>query len=256
MKFTIEEFIKLCAYYNLSPIQLVWILSLYEGKNPEPEKRFYMVMKEWDDLKERNIIGRDGKVSTAFVDNALTTIRKPRKKSITIQIDPKLQNIIEYMGSTLRGTDHEPINLNVWERTLKRMNGHKGLCKLYFTWLWLFPTTGPANKTWEKLFGTTYTNVILRRSHEVSIKNFEAMASKFDIGIYILATYLFIKDHIKTDGQCFIPKMENYFKVQEEWYYETAEIVTNAEKEDDLYPLFDYKTVDDTVYNTHGVSML
>lgn len=260
MNLTVEEYTKFCARYNLTPLQALWILNLYEDKVPMPEKRFYMKTADWKDLRERNIVSSDRKVSTAFVENAFNSIRKKKKKSLgelRATVNDKVREIIQYISETLLNEfeDVKP-KIQAIDRIIKKMDGNKELAGLYMTWLWLFPTNGKDNKSWEYLFGTKYDNVVLRRSTDMSINNFIKMAKKYDIGIYILATFMFIKSHIKEDGKCFIPKIENYFKSQMDWYDEAVELVDESESKEDIYPIFEYKVDEKVNYTTHGASLL
>jgi hypothetical protein len=142
-------------------------------------------------------------------------------------------------------------------RTLLRFENNERLTDLYFIWLHLFPTPGPNNAKWEKLFKAKYgNNFKLRVSSKGSVNRFIMFAKKFDIGIYILGTFLFIKDHIREDGECYIPKIDNYFKVDEEWYDTALELVDEAETYNDILHIFTPRVGKSSASSTHGATII
>lgn len=97
--------------------------------------------------------------------------------------------------------------------------------------LQLFPTANTEkNQVWNKHFGTEWDNVTLRKLSKGSVRKFKSVWKNKDIGLFLLGTYLFIKESFnQKSNQYFIKNIENYFKEYEHWY-EMAEEFVNSNK--------------------------
>lgn len=213
---TAEQIVKVCKKLKLSPNQ---VLSMYYT-SPEINRKYPLVLdiKEENDLFHRGLClkNKPTKKYLNLVEDILNDIPKNAK---TIQLDERYQNIIIGLSKAL--------DINPTDKTKERINKFfqedDRLIDFYLTWLYLFPTSSDhLNKGWEYLFGVKYDGVPLRKVIDSNLRNFKRIAYNKDIGVYIIATYMYIRSHIK-DGKCFIPKITNFISEQEDVYAATKE---------------------------------
>ena len=227
---TIKELELVCRELKLTPLQVIsqYYTSLMED-NP-----FTLPRSEYNDLCARGFTqkGHATEKYQVIVKNLIATIKEKESSKPVIdnmQVDDKVQAIIEYLYKTVMAKVPDPKKI---EDVKDYFDGNDLLTSLYFTWLYLFPdnnSTPENNAGWKNLFGIDYNGVRLRLDTEGARKNFKKMVNKKDIGIFIFATYRFIKDHIR-DGRHFIPKISNYYPVQEDWYDSTRELVEKSDQ--------------------------
>lgn len=249
---TVEELIELCIKYNLKIEQAIWMECKSRGVEL-PNSLLYLSNEMFNNLKSRSFI-RGGELTQSYYNIVSTTSREPKKA--VLKRDPQYDKVIELISRTLNPGDGESDREHKEKYTtaLGRLDNNEALTNLFITWLYLFPTDGKyieQNKNWTKLFGTTYKGVTLRRNTEFAADNFKKAVISLDANLFILSTFLFIKMHIRPDGECYIPKIENFFKEHLDWYGKILTFIEGIETERDLYVLFNYRT-DESVAPVKG----
>jgi predicted DNA-binding protein len=103
-----------------------------------------------------------------------------------------------------------------------------------FMFLEMFPTADDKkNKNWNKHFSTTYTNVTLRRMTAGTSRKFQQIWKKKDIGLFLLGTYLCIKESYNEEKETyFVKNIENYLKEWEHWYNMAEDMLERGELEE------------------------
>lgn len=228
---TIEEVVKVCNKLNLIPGQVISLNYAKANKNyplalPKPK---------YDELLARGLAER-AKPTARFLalqEDILNDVDLTAKK---IEVKDKYRDIIMGLNGIL--DVENTVNKDVEKRVRRFFEDDERLISFYFTWLHLFPTTAEdKNKGWDKLFGIKYEGVPLRKVIDSNLRNFKRIAYRKDVGIYIIATYLFIRSYIR-DGKCYIPKITNFMKEQEDMYANTKEYLESL-PDDQLINIFE-----------------
>jgi len=97
----------------------------------------------------------------------------------------------------------------------------------------MFPTSNEEkNKKWKKHFGENGSGVTLRKLSAGTIRKFNAVWKKKDIGIFLLGTYLFIcESYSEKQDVYYVKSLENYFSEWEHWYQEAEDKIAQREYE-------------------------
>jgi len=220
---TILQVAKICQVLKLDPLQVIGLFYAGIGE----ESPFGITTDAYKDLYNRQYVYKD--MPTPRYLDLVTQITDTDSsmyltKPIVPSVHEKLKEIIPQLQATLM---YSKPSEDEEERVMAFFK-EETVTALYLTWLWLFPTSVDLryrNASWDHLFGIKYDGVRLRGNNEGAMKNFAAIGRRCDLGIYIFATYRFIKDGIGSDGRAYISKQANFFKVQDDWYNDTKSIV-------------------------------
>jgi len=100
-----------------------------------------------------------------------------------------------------------------------------------FIFLQMFPTSDPIkNKAWEKHFGENASRVTLRRMTAGTARKFQQIWKKKDIGLFLLGTYMFIKESYNNqDDKYYVSKIETYLSQWEHWYNTAEDMLESGE---------------------------
>jgi len=95
----------------------------------------------------------------------------------------------------------------------------------------MFPTSDNAkNSDWNSHFDTKWDNVTLRKLSVGTVKKFQTIWKKKDIGIFLLGTYMFIKEsYNESSGKYYIKSIENYMAEYDHWYNVAEESMANGD---------------------------
>lgn len=99
--------------------------------------------------------------------------------------------------------------------------------------LMMFPTSDDnKNLKWKKHFGVNASKVTLRRITNGTARKFQQIWRTKDIGLFLLATYMFIKEsYNEDDDKYYVKKIENYMSEWEYWYDIAQDKLDNGELE-------------------------
>lgn len=100
-----------------------------------------------------------------------------------------------------------------------------------FMFLQMFPTTNEkANKAWKRHFGVNASGVTLRKMSRGTARKFQAIWKKKDIGLFLLGTYMFIKESYNQESdKYYVAKIENYLGEWENWYDRAEDLLEAGE---------------------------
>jgi len=234
----LNDFVLICTRFSIS-LEQGWGLYLSYRNNTYPE----MPVAAWMDVCNKGLFDSKGihkDVRFAFEDADLDNednektqvelygeqVRVTREVKNFQKESPQLDSIIDALYGVLVSYEEDVVLKNWASTSLEVFNGNEKMTKEFITWLHLFPTDNlRKNEGWEKLFFTSYDGVMLRNNSKTAVRNFKTKAGKIDTRVYILGTYLFIRSHIGRDGKCFIPKIENFLKVQDQWFETAVEVI-------------------------------
>jgi len=118
------------------------------------------------------------------------------------------------------------------ERLSKYNNNLIALPFLYL-FLSMFPTSDDKkNAAWKKHFGVNASKVTLRRLTNGTARKFQQIWKTKDIGLFLLATYIFIKEtYNEDDDKYYVKKIENYMTEWDYWYGIAEDKLENGELE-------------------------
>jgi hypothetical protein len=141
---------------------------------------------------------------------------------------------------------------------LPALNTHlkKNLHEPFLVWMGLFPSENKEeNKNWESFFGVEYAGTNIRKVTADTINAFKSkLRSGIDTGVFLIGTYMFVKSQIK-DGKTFIPSIEKFLDVSQEWYIKAFE-ATDQKSVADIYNLFNRETSVKQTVRTEGSIMI
>lgn len=123
------------------------------------------------------------------------------------------------------------------QHTADNFLGGEGLIAYhYLIFLFMFPIEGDTNKRWEKHFNNSfvYHGARLRVRTRGSGSAFKKIARKKDMGIFLYATYLFIKSSIR-ENKAYVKTISNYLREYDEWYNEAEIKIKKAKNLDSLF---------------------
>ena len=226
---TIEEAVHVCKVMKL---RLPQVVSLYYSSKGLSYP-LLIDKEDYNDLAARGFVQKN-KPTDRYLDHVGKILAGVPSKAKPIKLTKKMETVLTKIAYVL----------NIENTVSKEEKGRVDkffqdgrVTPFYFTWLYMFPTSDKVkNSGWTKLFGIEYPGVTLRKITEGSMKNFKRMVYKKDVGVYILATYLYTRDHIR-DGRCFIPKITNFYNDQEDAYQQTFELVADK-GENEIIALF------------------
>ena len=103
-----------------------------------------------------------------------------------------------------------------------------------FIFLQMFPTADSTkNKAWQKHFGDNGSGVTLRKMSNGTARKFQSIWKKKDIGLFLLGTYLCIKQSYNAEsGKYYVKKIENYLAEWEHWYQQAEDMLLSGELEE------------------------
>ena len=107
------------------------------------------------------------------------------------------------------------------------------MSSMFFIFMNMFPTADKTkNIPWNEHFETVWTNVTLRRVTSMTIKKFNQVYKSKDMGLFLLGTYMFIKESYNADrGVYYIKNLENYWREYEGWYNRASEMLETGQLE-------------------------
>lgn len=99
-----------------------------------------------------------------------------------------------------------------------------------FMFLQMFPTADTAkNVAWAEHFGENGSGVTLRKVSRGTARKFQEIWKKKDIGLFLLGTYLCIKQSYNKDSdKYFVMKIENYLAECDYWYQQAEDMLTRG----------------------------
>jgi hypothetical protein len=133
-----------------------------------------------------------------------------------------------FLGDMFKGTDYKQYN---------EVCGNAIMAPFFFMFMNMFPSSNlDKNKHWNTHF-TVWTNVNLRRITGMTVKNFKKVYKTKDMGLFLLGTYMFIKEsHNQEKNQYFVKNLENYWREYEYWYNRAEEMLNNGQLADFTRP--------------------
>tara|TARA_B110000037_G_C17112258_1_gene502351 strand:- start:1233 stop:1976 length:744 start_codon:yes stop_codon:yes gene_type:complete len=228
MRETLELIIGLSKILELSTSQTLFILARKNGVND-----MEISSDDLEDLIGRAYINGERISPNCRADLAKATIAYERglvEIMTENDVDPKLTyesaQIVKQLSTAFladRCTGKEVDRLLAYEKNLKAI-------PYLFMFLQMFPTSDSnKNKPWDKTYGTTWTNVTLRRMTKGTARKFKAIWKSKDIGLFLLGTHIFIQQSYNSDSDTyFIKKIENYMDEWENWYNEAEDRVNSG----------------------------
>jgi len=105
----------------------------------------------------------------------------------------------------------------------------------YIIMLFMFPVAGNPNKRWEKHFtGKRYKGPRLRLRALAHGKLFLKIAKEKDIGVFLYAVYLYMKESTK-GGTPYITTITKFLYDYDDWYFEAKDKINNAKNVASLF---------------------
>ena len=94
-----------------------------------------------------------------------------------------------------------------------------------FMFLQMFPTAdAKKNAAWETHFGANGSGVTLRKMSRGTARKFATIWRKKDMGLFLLGTYLFVKQSYSSESdKYYVKNIENYLAEWEHWYQQAQE---------------------------------
>lgn len=228
MRETLELIIGLGGILELTPSQTLFLLSRKDGVDG-----MEISSDELEDLINRGYI-RGERVSPNFRADLIVATKAYERGQLEIvkenDINPKLSyesaQIIKRLAPAFLSNRCTAVEVN---RLLAYNKNIKAIPYL-FMFLQMFPTSdAKKNESWNKIYGTTWTNVTLRRLTQGTSRKFKEIWKKKDIGLFLLGTHLFILQSYNSDSEVYyIKNMENYFNEWEVWYNEAEDRVKSG----------------------------
>jgi len=123
------------------------------------------------------------------------------------------------------------------QQTADNFLGGEGLIAYhYLIFLFMFPIEGENNKRWEKHFNSSfeYRGARLRLRSKGTAAAFKRIAKKKDMGVFLYATYLFVKSSIR-ENKAYVKSIKNYIAEYDEWYTEAEIKVAKAKNLESLF---------------------
>lgn len=250
---TLNDFVKICgknkitldegwslytsAKYRKFPEVSSEILSkfinkkLFDSRSGVSKELIYAFEEADKDNDEQGI-------DKEFVEHNDELLRITKKsKPFKIHEASVLDKVTDIMRNLLVNYKKDYVLDKIQQASFEYLDQSVDFSNLYITWLHLFPGEGVKNAGWESFFGVPYNGVQLRISSKTALRNFKMCSNRYDMRVFVIGTYLFIRNYIR-DGKCFIPKIENFIKVQSQWYDEA--LVVMAEHRSDISVIFDH----------------
>jgi hypothetical protein len=106
------------------------------------------------------------------------------------------------------------------EQRLLKYNSNLIALPFLHLFMSMFPSSDDKkNAAWKKHFGVNASKVTLRRMTNGTARKFQQIWKTKDIGLFLLGTYIFIKEtYNEDDDKYFVKKMENYLAEWNHWY--------------------------------------
>jgi hypothetical protein len=170
--------------------------------------------------------GKISKEGLALFDDKSSKIKSKNINSSLPILTLETGNIVKrlsihFFGDMFKGSDYKQYN----EKCDNAI-----MAPFFFMFMNMFPTSNASkNKHWDKHF-STWTNVNLRRITDMTVKNFKKVYKTKDIGLFLLGTYMFIKEsHNQEKNQYFVKSLENYWREYDYWYGTAEAMLLNGE---------------------------
>ena len=233
----VREFDKRIEEVKLSPNAILFLYRSYFSKEDDRDvlplsdldKNKFLCLNLYD-FKEGKIKKAGEEFIEDFLQGKPIKERGSQDQIVKLDIYPPLIPVLESLSEVVDdGISSEKVN-----EILKL----EPLIAFFDTWICLFPPTNADHKPkWEALFQVPYNNVSLRRRDESYIKKFKAISMKkgIDLGMFIMATFIFIKEHIH-DGKAYIPKPARLLDDWEPWY-DAAQSLIDGKTTEEIYQI-------------------
>jgi len=226
MRKSINKILQTAGNLNISHLQALYLWGVREQLTIEISALELKTLVEKDLLKGNNLSAKgiqalmDAEKSIdnpVYVDESL-----PILTSETAQIVKRLSNHFMKNKLTIKEFDR-----------IAEYAGKEIQVPFIFIFLQMFPTSNAKeNADWNTHFETIWDNVTLRKMTTGTIKKFQAVWKKKDIGIFLLGTYLFIKgSYNEQSAKYYIKSLENYFLEWEHWYNEAQNTLDSGKLE-------------------------
>jgi len=213
----IEDVVELSVKTKFNTTQIIYLLYAEEGL----EFNAPITKNEIGELKLSGLLDKYYNPTKQWV---LLRSDKVQRK-ISFYAMPELDEIVITISNILSISN---IRKTLRSAVEKSFFNNEELANFYYTWLYLFPSTAmsESNETWEKLFQVKYTGVQIRKNTSSAMSNFKRLARKkdFDMSLYIIATFLYIKSQIH-NGKPYIKKMSSFFEEQLDWYEQAKDLL-------------------------------
>jgi hypothetical protein len=116
----------------------------------------------------------------------------------------------------------------------KHFKGDKVLARYFIIFRSLFPVNMKRNSKWNKKFGFTYTGYDMWDDHPRVSKKFIEIYKKFDIGIFLEATYKRMRSAVNLEQEtCFMVKPYKHMLSFDMYYREVLSDLEKASKKKD-----------------------
>lgn len=202
--------------YSISSKSLLKLVKLGYVRNNKVSKKL-LIDKDPDSASLKNTI------NFKFINDISKEIPKKLCKMFCVTDENK--NIIFTGGSseTLKHTATE------------YLQGEELLAYYYIIFVFLFPIEGRTNRKWESHFTDfTYKGPRLRYRSKISGRLFKKMAQKYDVGVFLYATYLYIRSTIR-ENAVYCTSIKGFFQIFDDWYLEAEQKIKKADSVDELF---------------------
>lgn len=169
--------------------------------------------------------------SLSVLDNILEKVEEIKQEEVIVNANyPKLTRETGELVKVLAKHLYRDYSKKEQERLYKYNNNIIALPFLYL-FLSMFPTSDEKKNTaWTKHFGVNASQVTLRRLTNGTARKFQQIWRTKDIGLFLLGTYIFIKEtYNENDDKYYVKKIENYMNEWKYWYDIAEEKLENGE---------------------------
>jgi len=207
----IDKISKTFKISDSSSYYLIRIMCNQAGKiNIEPED--YLLLMKNDLIKN----GKATELAFSFLNESNQNNENNNINSTLPIITSETGNITKrlathFLSDMFKGKDFIYYN---------EICNNKIMAPFFFIFMNMFPSSNESkNKHWDKHFHHKWSSMTLRRVTSMTVKNFKKVYKTKDIGLFLLGTYMFIKESYNADkDKYYIKSLENYWKEYDEWY--------------------------------------
>jgi len=222
MKELIEKVEKVRNAMNLNSNQALYIMAAKE--------EIYSVDLPFEDLMDLSKKGfvkanQITPIANAAVELALSNFKEKKiAKAVINSKLPIMTNDTAVIVKRLAKAFYRGYTADQ-DRILKYCTSNAAASPYLYIFMEMFPTADKKrNQKWASHFGgENASGVTLRRLTPGTARKFHQIWKKHDIGLFLLGTYLFIKQsENENDGKFYVAKLETYLAEYQHWY-DTAE---------------------------------
>ena len=186
----------------------------------------------------------NGKISTTLYTeenvslNVKGTIKPIYNTEISKSIPARICSLVAVKDPLTQNMKFPSGEVSI-QQTADNFLGGEGLIAYhYLIFLFMFPIEGENNKRWEKHFNNSfeYRGARLRLRSKGTAAAFKRVVKKKDMGVFLYATYLFVKSSIR-ENKAYVKSIKNYMSEYDEWYTEAEIKVAKAKNLESLFKI-------------------